>query len=105
VTEGFVVAGLEAFNPGIDRYDHRSAARLFQLLWPAIPVAKAVAENLAASIRAAHAAGEACWEVTMYPDGLRLNVGQVEALALWNTGGSVSAPIPARFGRAARTRD
>lgn len=71
---------LEPFNPAIDRYDRRSAARLFQSLWPAAAETRAIAEHMAASIRAAHAAGDACWEVTMYPHGLRLNVGQVETL-------------------------
>lgn len=77
---------LEPFNPAIDRYDRRSAARLFQSLWPDVTVARAIAENLAASIRVAHAAGEACWEVTMYPHGIRLNVGQVETLTFWEEG-------------------
>lgn len=73
---------LEHFNPAIDRYDRRSAARLFHALWPEPTVARSVAENLAASIRVAHSASDACWEVTMFPYGLRLNVGQVETLTL-----------------------
>ncbi len=72
----------EIFNPAIDRYDHRSAARLFQLLWPDAAVARAVAENLAESVRVAHAAGGACWGLTMFAHSLRLNVGQVETLTL-----------------------
>jgi hypothetical protein len=75
------VPELGSFNPNIDRFDERSVARLFQSLWPQVVVARTIAENLAASIRVAHAAGEACWEVTMYPHGLRLNVGQVETLS------------------------
>lgn len=78
--------GLEPFNPSIDRYDHRSVTRMFRLVWPDTNIAKAVAENLAASIRIAHAASDACWEITMYPDGLRLNVGQVETLTFWENG-------------------
>lgn len=74
---------MEQFNPAIDRYDRRSAARLFDLLWPNPVVARAIAANLAASIRVAHAAADASWEVTMFPDGIRLNVGQVETLTLW----------------------
>ena len=85
--EGFGVTTFEAFNPTIDRYDHRSAARLFQLLWPDAVVARAVAENLAASVRVAHAAGEACWGITMFAHRLRLNVGQVETLTLSAEGG------------------
>jgi hypothetical protein len=75
----------DAFNPAIDRYDRRSAARLFQCLWPAPDVSLAYARNLAASIRIAHEAADACWSVTMFPDALRLNVGQVEALTLSDT--------------------
>lgn len=89
---------LELFNPVIDRYDRRSAARLFQSLWPEDGVARAVAENLAASIRVAHAAGDACWEVTMYPHGLRLNVGQVEALTLWEDGSRFLFRSPLHLG-------
>lgn len=73
---------LQAFHPNIDRYDCRSAARLFQSLWPDATVAKAIAENLAASIRIAHGAADASWGVTMQAGSLRLNVGQVETLTL-----------------------
>jgi 5-methylcytosine-specific restriction protein A len=76
------VSSLEPFNPAIDRYDQRSAARLFQSLWPDENVARAVAGCMTASVRVAHAAGDACWEVTMYSYGVRLNVGQVEALTM-----------------------
>ena len=89
---------LEPFNPAIDRYDRRSAARLFQSLWPDDNVARAVAENLAASIRVAHDAGDACWEVTMYPYGLRLNVGQVETLTLWEDGSRFLFQSPLHLG-------
>lgn len=77
---------LEPFNPAIDRYDRRSAARLFGSLWPDASVSRAVAENLSASIRIAHDAADGCWEVTMFPDGLRLNVGQVETLTCFEGG-------------------
>jgi 5-methylcytosine-specific restriction enzyme A len=72
----------DGFDPAIDRYDRRSVARLFRCLWPTRDVSLACARNLAASILVAHKAAEACWEVTMFPHGLRLNVGQVEALTL-----------------------
>jgi hypothetical protein len=77
-----VSAALEGFNPTIDRYDWRSVARLFRTLWPDATAARAVAERLTASVRVAHAAADASWEITMYPHGLRLNVGQVETLTL-----------------------
>jgi 5-methylcytosine-specific restriction enzyme A len=72
----------DGFNPSIDRYDRRSVARLFRRLWPDPDVSLACAKALAASIRIAHEASDACWEVTMFPDAFRLNVGQVEALTL-----------------------
>lgn len=75
-------AFLNGFNPLIDRYDRRSAARLFQWLWPDADISLACAKALAASIHVAHEAADACWGVTMFPDGLRLNVGQVEVLTL-----------------------
>ncbi len=97
------MTNFDAFNPAIDRYDKRSAARLFRLLWPDAAVARAVAENLAASVRVAHAAGEACWGITMFAQSLRLNVGQVETLTLSAEGGRylfrspLILDIPQRF--------
>lgn len=73
---------LEHFNPSIDRYDIRSVARLFDSLWPDATVARAITTNLASSIQVAHTTAEACWEVTLFPDAVRLNVGQVETLTL-----------------------
>lgn len=72
----------DGFNPAIDRYDRRSAARLFRWLWPDPDTARACAANFATSIRAAHQAGEGSWTVTMHAHALRLNVGQVETLTL-----------------------
>jgi hypothetical protein len=80
--EGNVSAFAHGFNPLIDRYDHRSVARLFRWFWPDSDIALAFARALAASIRVAHEASDACWEVTLFPDMLRLNVGQVEVLKL-----------------------
>jgi 5-methylcytosine-specific restriction enzyme A len=70
------------FNPSIDRYDRRSVTRLFRLLWPDPEISTAFAKTLATSIRVAHKAGDASWEVTMFSNRLRLNVGQVEVLTL-----------------------
>ena len=89
---------LDSFNPAIDRYDRRSAARLFNTLWPDAVVSRAAASNLAASIRTAHAAGDACWEVTMYSYGLRLNVGQVETLTLDEDGARFLFKSPLELG-------
>jgi 5-methylcytosine-specific restriction protein A len=71
------------FNPAVDRYDPRSVAHFFQHMWPAPAIARACAQLLATSIRVAHNAGENCWGVTLQPNFLRLNVGQVEVLALY----------------------
>ncbi|MFT3882758.1 MAG: HNH endonuclease [Gemmatales bacterium] len=68
------------FNPNIDRFDRRSAARIFQSLWPVETTVKAVAANLAASIQTAHEVSDACWSVTLKPHMIRLNVGQVETM-------------------------
>jgi 5-methylcytosine-specific restriction enzyme A len=76
------IVALEHFNPAIDRYDRRSTGRLFDSLWPDATVSRAIAANLAASIRMAHAAADACWGVTLFPDKIRLNAGQVETLTL-----------------------
>ncbi len=90
-----MAVALHPFNSAIDRHDQRSAVKLFQLLWPDPAVSHAVAVNLAASIRAAHAAAEASWAVTMFPQMLRLNVGQVETLTLSETNARFlfSAPL------------
>ncbi len=87
------------FDPAMDRYDRDSAARLFQSLWPDLEVARAIADNIAVSVRAAHAAAEASWSLTMYPNSLRLNVGQVETLTIWDTNTRIlfCAPLPLDF--------
>ena len=72
----------EPFNPVIDRYDRRRTARLLKSFWPDPAVFRGVAENLAASVRVAHNAADGCWCVTMHPQYLRLNAGQVETLTL-----------------------
>jgi len=70
------------FNPRIDRYDRRSAERLFLALWPNAGVRQAVASTLKESVRCAHVAGDSCWTLNMFGDYLRLNVGPVEVLVL-----------------------
>jgi 5-methylcytosine-specific restriction enzyme A len=72
----------DGFNPSIDRYDRRSAAHLFRWLWPETDVSLACAQALAVSVRVAHEAADASWEVSMFAHAVRLNVGQVEALTL-----------------------
>jgi hypothetical protein len=78
-------ASPDHFNSEIDRYDRRSVARLFGRMWPEANVAKACAKHLMKSIHVAHHASEACWSVTMFEDAIRLNVGQVEVLTLFDT--------------------
>jgi len=76
------MSALPGFNPAIDRYDWRSAARLFKWLWPAPKIARACASVLATSIRAAHKAGDGSWVVTMFGDYLRLDAGPALVLEL-----------------------
>src|SRR4051794_12758780 len=71
------------FVPCLDRYDRRSAAKLFEWLWRDAGTVLACATGFANSIRVAHEAAEGCWSVTMLEDAVRLNVGQVEVLTLW----------------------
>jgi hypothetical protein len=73
---------LEDFDRDRDRRDPQRAARLFELLWPDPAVRAACGERLAQSIRHAHGRADASWEVTMFADRIRLNVGQVAVLTL-----------------------
>lgn len=73
---------LEDFDRDRDRPDPQRAARLFELLWPDPAVRAACADRLAKSIRHAHRQADASWEVTMFVDRIRFNVGQVEVLTL-----------------------
>lgn len=73
---------LENFDRNKDRSDPQRAARLFELLWADPAVQAACADRLAKSIRHAHGQADASWEVTMFTDRIRLNVGQVEVLIL-----------------------
>jgi 5-methylcytosine-specific restriction enzyme A len=70
----------DGFHPHIDRYDRRSAEKLFRRIWPDEDIARASSAVLAQSIRRAHRAGAECWSITMFSDRVRLNVGQVETL-------------------------
>lgn len=96
------MTALEFFSPAVDRHDRRSAARLFQLLWPDAAVARAAADHLAASVRAAHAAAEASWSVTMLPHRIRLNVGQVETLTFSEAGARFLFSVPLHFSSSER---
>ncbi|MFI5380714.1 MAG: hypothetical protein ACHRHE_15555 [Tepidisphaerales bacterium] len=86
------------FNATIDRYDRRSVARMFDRLWPDRVISRACADNLAASIRASHEAGNGSWGLTMFPDSLRLNVGQVEVLTLDSSGARFLFRAPLELG-------
>jgi len=74
----------EGFNKDIDRHDYRSASLLFNYIFQDPGVLLAGARVLASSIRVAHEAGGKSWEVTMFEDKVRLNVGQVEVLTLYS---------------------
>jgi Protein NO VEIN, C-terminal len=73
---------LDDFDRDRDRRDPQRAARLFEVLWPDSTVRVACGHRLAQSIRHAHGQADASWEVTMFADYIRLNVGQVEVLKL-----------------------
>ena len=73
---------LEDFDRDRDRSDPQRAAQLFELLWPDPAVRAVCADRLAKSIRHAHGQADASWEVTMFADRIRMNVGQVEVLTL-----------------------
>lgn len=65
-----------------DRRNPVRAAELFQRLCPNPSVRSMCEDRLAQSICFAHRCAPASWEVTMFDDRLRLNVGQVEVLTL-----------------------
>jgi hypothetical protein len=65
-----------------DRRNPVRAGELFQRLCPNPSVRSACEDRLAQSICFAHRCAPASWEVTMFDDRLRLNVGQVEVLTL-----------------------
>lgn len=65
-----------------DRRNPVRAADLFQRLCPDPSVRSTCEDRLAQSICFAHRCAPASWEVTMFEDRLRLNVGQVEVLTL-----------------------
>ena len=101
------MTALPGFNPKVDRYNWRRAARLFKSLWPNPKISRAFASALATSIRVANEAGDASWEITMFADRVRLNVGPVLVLDLSSTKAYfyVSAPLELPPGHNYRVRE
>ena len=62
------------------RTNTEAATGAIAKLLPDMDVRRAVAELIAASIRFAHAQAPASWELTAWPDFIRLNVGQIAVL-------------------------
>lgn len=65
-----------------ERADPAVAEEMFRVFWPQRALWRPVCELLERSVRLAHECGESSWSVTMHPDMIRLNVGQVEVLTL-----------------------
>ena len=73
-----------------DRFDRRSeeaAQRVVEEWLPAPEVRTAVLDLLVASIRHAHATKDTSWGLTLHPNGVRLNVGPLEAFYFGRQGG------------------
>jgi 5-methylcytosine-specific restriction protein A len=58
--------------------------RLYRSLWPNEADRLSVLMNFARSVETADQCGKACWEVTLFRDGLRLNAGQVEVFTVFS---------------------
>ena len=67
---------------GRERSDPKYAEKIITTLWPDERLRRACMEFLTDSIRFAHTKGPAAWEVTLFEDLIRLNVGQIAVLDL-----------------------
>src|SRR5437870_1780133 len=66
----------------LQRQSEGYAARIFEELYVVASVRRAVAEFLANAIRRAGAITSA-WAITLDPDSVRVNIGPVQLLSLW----------------------
>ena len=82
---------------GQERSDPKYAGEIIAALWPDKRLRCANMEFLADSIRFAHSQGSAAWEVTLFKDLIRLNVGQVAVLDLRGDTTSVYCRAPLRL--------
>ncbi len=64
------------------RSDPKYAEEIISTLWPNKQLRRGCLQFLLDSIRFAHSQGPAAWEVTLFEDLIRLNVGQIVLLSL-----------------------
>jgi len=73
---------------GAERYARRHDPYLAQAalkgLWPTASIRRAASSFIATSINVAHAEAPSAWELTLHPDCIRLNVGQVAVIDLYS---------------------
>lgn len=65
-----------------ERASTETVRLVFEYIFENQNITKAAAQILADCIRLAHQAGRQCWSLTLHADGIRLNVGPVEAMVL-----------------------
>ncbi len=65
------------------RSDPKYAEEIISTLWPNKQLRRECLQFLMDSIRFAHSQGPASWEVTLFEDVVRLNVGQIVVQSLW----------------------
>lgn len=82
---------------GRERSDPKYAREIVTTLWPEERLRRACMAFLADSIRFAHSQGPAAWEVTLFEDLIRLNVGQIAVLDLRADTASVYCRAPLRL--------
>jgi hypothetical protein len=67
-----------------ERRDPETAARVVKDCLPDEDQRTVALEALARAIAHAHSVAPAAWTVTLYPEGIRLNVGRVETINIWH---------------------
>ena len=65
------------------RHDPEAARDSLKALWPNPAIRRAAATLIANSIKVAHAEAPSSWELTLHPECVRLNVGQIAVLDLY----------------------
>lgn len=82
------------------RHDPDIAREALQELWPISTVRRTASVLIATSIKVAHAEAPSSWELTLHPDFVRLNVGQIAVLDLYSDEARVYAVHGVRPGGA-----
>src|SRR5207249_3212953 len=80
-----------------ERSDPNYAEKVILTLWLDASLRRTNLGFLASSIKFAHSQGTAAWEVTLFKNLIRLNVGQVAVLDLWAHSISVYYRKPLRL--------